>query len=168
MAFGSTSSSEKRSAPDLNPAWARWVVPSVSDLFFAALLGVLVFTTVSMRLLGDAGIGWHIRTGQMILATHAIPRVDPFSATASSITTGQPWFAWEWLYDVLVGWLDTAAGLNGVVLFTALVIATVFAWGVRLLLRTGTNVFVALVLVLLAASASMIHFLARPHVVSWR
>ncbi len=81
--------------------------------------------------------------------------------------TGQPWFAWEWLYDVIVGWLESAAGLNGVVLFTALVIAVVFAWTFRLLLRRGTNVLVALVLVLLAASASMIHFLARPHVVSW-
>ncbi|MFZ0142725.1 MAG: hypothetical protein WAL08_00090 [Candidatus Sulfotelmatobacter sp.] len=148
---------------DLRPAWMRWVVPSVGDLIFAALLGVLLFTTLSMRLLGDAGIGWHIRTGQMILAKHAIPRVDPFSATMSS----QPWFAWEWLYDVLVGWLDRAAGLNGVVLFTALVIAVVFAWTFRLLLRRGTNMLLALLLVLLAASAAMIHFLARPHVVSW-
>ncbi len=80
---------------------------------------------------------------------------------------GQPWFAWEWLYDLLVGWLETAAGLNGVVLFTALVIALVFAWTFRLLLRRGTNILVAVVLVLLAASAAMIHFLARPHVVSW-
>jgi hypothetical protein len=50
---------------------------------------------------------------------------------------------------------------------TALIIATVFSWTFRLLLRRGTNIFLALVLVLLAASASMIHFLARPHVVSW-
>jgi len=47
------------------------------------------------------------------------------------------------------------------------VIAGVFAWTFRLLLRRGKNVFVALVLLLLAASASMIHFLARPHVLSW-
>ncbi len=162
MAIGS-----RTSHADLRPAWVRWVVPSVGDLIFAALLGLLAFTTLSVRLLGDAGIGWHIRTGQMILATHAIPRVDPFSATAFSATTGRAWFAWEWLYDVLVGWLDRAAGLNGVVFFTALVIAAVFAWTFRLLLQRGTNILVALLLVLLAASAAMIHFLARPHVVSW-
>ncbi len=153
----------RTSPADPRPAWARWVVPSVGDLIFAALLGLLVFTTLSVRLLGDAGIGWHIRTGQLILATHAIPRVDPFSATMS----GHAWFAWEWLYDVLLGWLESAAGLNGVVLFTALVIAAVFAWTFRLLLRRGTNILVAFLLVLLAASAAMIHFLARPHVVSW-
>jgi hypothetical protein len=127
-----------------------------------ALLGLLVFTPLSVRLLGDAGIGWHIRTGQLILATHAVPRVDPFSSL-----TGQPWFAWEWLYDAAAGWLDSVAGLNGVVLFTSLTIAGLFAWTFRLLLRRGTNVLMALVLVLLAESASMIHFLARPHVVSW-
>ncbi|MGA8216801.1 MAG: hypothetical protein WB799_24660 [Candidatus Sulfotelmatobacter sp.] len=142
-------------------------MPSAGHLIFTALLGLLAFTTLSVRLLGDAGIGWHIRTGQMILATHAIPRVDPFSSTTSSITTGHSWFAWEWLYDLLVGWLEGTAGLNGVVLFTALVIAMVFAWTFRLLLGRGTNVLVALILVLLAASAAMIHFLARPHVVSW-
>jgi hypothetical protein len=162
MEIGSTTS-----PADLRPRWVSWIAPSVGDLIFAALLGLMAFTTLSVRLLGDAGIGWHIRTGQLILATHAIPRVDPFSATAFSVASGRAWFAWEWLYDLLVGWLDAAAGLNGVVLFTALVIAAVFAWTFRLLLRRGTNILVALLLVLLAASAAMIHFLARPHVVSW-
>ena len=122
-----------------------------------------MFTPLSTRLLGDAGIGWHIRTGQQILAKDAIPRVDSFSSTMA----GKPWFAWEWLYDLVVGKLEASAGLNGVVWFTAVVIAAVFAWTFRLLLARGTNLGVALLLVLLAMSASMIHFLARPHVLSW-
>jgi hypothetical protein len=156
MAIGSIRSAES------NPAAVRWMLPSIADLLFMALLGLLAFTGLSVRLLGDAGIGWHIRTGQLILASHEIPRVDPFSSMA-----GQPWFAWEWLYDVVVDWLDSVAGLNGVVLLTALIIAGLFAWTFRLLLRRGTNVLIALVLVLLAVSAAMIHFQARPHVVSW-
>jgi hypothetical protein len=158
MATGSTTS-----VLDSRFSLMRWLVPSVGDLLFAAILCLLVFTNLSGRLLGDAGIGWHIRTGQLILATHAIPRIDPFSSSMSR----HPWYAWEWLYDVVVGRLESTMGLNGVVLLTALIIATVFSWTFRLLLRRGTNIFVALVLVLLAASASMIHFLARPHVVSW-
>ena len=138
-------------------------MPSGADLIFVALLGTLVFTPLLVRLLGDAGIGWHIRTGQQILATHTIPRVDSFSSTMA----GKPWFAWEWLYDLAVGQLEATLGLNGVVWFTAVVIAAVFAWMFRLLVARGTNVLVALVLVLLGVSASMIHFLARPHVVSW-
>ena len=158
MADGSRSSTNVAT-----PAWVRVAMPSVADLIFIALLTALVFTPLSVRLLGDAGTGWHIRTGQQIVAAHAVPRVDPFSSTMG----GRPWFAWEWLYDLVVGQLEATLGLNGVVWFTALVIAAVFAWLFRLLIARGTNVLVALVLVLLAISASMIHFLARPHVMSW-
>ncbi|MGA8345322.1 MAG: hypothetical protein WB781_25550 [Candidatus Sulfotelmatobacter sp.] len=158
MADGSRSSTGVET-----PAWVRMAMPSGADLIFVALLGTLVFTPLLVRLLGDAGIGWHIRTGQQILATHTIPRVDSFSSTMA----GKPWFAWEWLYDLAVGQLEATLGLNGVVWFTAVVIAAVFAWMFRLLITRGTNLLVALVLVLLAVSASMIHFLARPHVVSW-
>lgn len=153
----------RSSATGLQPPWMRWLLPSISDLFFVAMFAVLAFTNLSVRLLGDAGIGWHIRTGQLILQTHSIPRTDPFSSS----TSGQPWFAWEWLYDVIVGLLASVAGLNGVVLFNALIIAAVFSFTFRMLLRRGCDVFTASLLVLLAASASMIHFLARPHVVSW-
>jgi hypothetical protein len=80
---------------------------------------------------------------------------------------GKPWFAWEWLYDVIVGELESRMGLNGVVWFTALIIAAVFASMFRLLMKRGVNLVVALVLVLLAFASSTIHFLARPHVLSW-
>jgi hypothetical protein len=158
MAEGSRSSPGSET-----PAWVRVALPSAADLFFVAVLGVLVFTPLSVRLLGDADIGWHIRSGQQIIATHALPRVDSFSSTMH----GQPWFAWEWLYDFVVGQLEAHLGLNGVVWLTAVVIAAVFAWVFRLLLAGGANVLVALPLVLLALWASTIHFLARPHVVSW-
>jgi hypothetical protein len=154
-----------RSFPDHNSprGWIRLLIPSVGDLIFIALLALLTLTPLSVRLLGDAGIGWHIRSGQEILALHAIPRLDSFSSSMS----GKPWFRWEWLYDVVVGGLEPITGLNGVVLITGLTIAAVFGWTFRLLVRRGTNIFLAVVLVMLAASASMIHFFARPHVVSW-
>ena len=159
MANGSlTSLGSKASAEPV-----RWLLPSIADLIFLALLGILAFTPLSVRLLGDAGIGWHIRTGQGILASHAFPRVDSFSSTMN----GRPWLAWEWLYDVVVGKLDSAFGLNGVVWFTALAIAGVFGGMLQFLIGRGTNLFAALGLVMLAISASTIHFLARPHVLSW-
>ena len=138
-------------------------MPSATDLIFVALLAMLVFTSLSVRLLGDAGIGWHIRTGQQMIASHAVPRVDLFSSTMN----GKPWFAWEWLYDLVVGEMEAHLGLNGVVWLTAVVIASVFAATFRLLLLRGSSVCVAVGLLLLAVSASMIHFLARPHVLSW-
>jgi hypothetical protein len=161
MADGSRSSSTASSTK--KPDWVQWQMPSVADLIFLALLGTLTLTSLSTRLLGDAGIGWHIRTGQQILSSHVIPRTDPFSSTMH----GKPWFAWEWLYDIVVGQLDSWFGLNGVVWFTSVLIAIVFAWTFRMLILRGTNLILAVVLVLLAISASMIHFFARPHVVTW-
>jgi len=158
MAARYTTSSE----PDPS-GLARWGLPSAADLIFIALLAVLLFTPLSVRLLGDAGIGWHIRAGQQIFATRAIPRVDPFSSSMQ----GNPWYAWEWLYDVVAGQFEASLGLNGVVWLTAVVIAAVFAATFRLLIRTGTSLCFALALTLLAIAGSMIHFLARPHVVSW-
>jgi hypothetical protein len=159
MADGSISSLSQKSAA----TWARWVMPSIADLIFIALLACLCFTTLSSKLLNDAGIGWHIRTGQAILATHHIPQTDPYS----SIMAGKPWIAWEWLYDVIVGALDSSLGLNGVVWFAAVMIATTFAWTFRYMVTRGTSLFTAVVLTLLATSASMIHMLARPHVLTW-
>ena len=162
MADGSTTSLANAPGQHAHPAWVCWLMPSVADLIFLALLFTLTCTALSMRLLGDAGIGWHIRTGQITLTTHSIPQEDPFSTQIH-----KPWVAWEWLYDVLVGASEKVAGLNGVVWLTALVIAIVFGWTFRVLIASGTNLLIALLLILLAISASMLHFLTRPHVFSW-
>ena len=60
-------------------SWVSFVMPSIADLIFIGVVAVLLFTPVASRLLGDAGTGWHIRTGEQILTTHAVPRTDPFS-----------------------------------------------------------------------------------------
>jgi hypothetical protein len=151
------------SADGMRPAWLRFAVPSVADLVFVSLLIALTCGTLSKSLLGDAGIGWHIRTGELIRSTHSIPRVDPFS----SIMQGKPWFAWEWLYDLVIGGFHGWAGLNGVVLFTAVVIALTFALVFRMMIARGAQLPVAIGVLLVALVASTIHFLARPHVVSW-
>jgi len=161
MADGSITSSAT-SNPSGSPLLLRWVMPSIADLFFLAILGTLVLTPLSIKLLNDAGTGWHVRTGQLIVANRQIPRFDPFSSHFDL-----PWFAWEWLYDVIVGLLNTSSGLNGVVWLTAVIIATVFAWTFRFLLARSTNLLNAFVLTLIVIGASMIHFLARPHVLSW-
>jgi len=143
--------------------WSRFLFPSVSDLIFVLLVIGLSSGTLAQKLLGDAGIGWHIRTGELMLTTRSVPRVDSFSSTMD----GKPWYAWEWLYDVLVGAIHHTAGLNGVVFFSAVLIALTFAFVFRMLLARGGNVGIAVVMLLLAVSASSIHFLTRPHILSW-
>ena len=145
------------------PIWFRFFVPSVADIIFVVLLTALTSGAMAPRLLGDASVGWHIRDGQQMLHTHSITRTDSFSATKN----GQPWYAWEWLYDVAIAGIHNWLGLNGVVFFTALVIAASFALALRLAIARGANLPVAVALLVLSVGASTIHFLARPHVLSW-
>ena len=145
------------------PYWFRFLIPSVADLIFIVLLIALMCGALAPRLLKDGGTGWHIRDGQQILLTHSITRTDTFSYTMR----GQPWFAWEWLYDVVIAAIHQWLGLNGIVFFTAVVIAATFALVLRLALHREGNLPVAVILMMLAVGASTIHFFARPHVVSW-
>jgi hypothetical protein len=146
-----------------SPAWARWLLPSIADVIFLVLVGILVYSPMSAALLGDADTGWHIRNGEFILATHSVPQTDSFSYTRA----GQSWYAWEWLYDMVIGAIHHVAGLNGVVLFTAIIIAGTFALLFRFVLRRSGSFAAAASLTMLAAAAAQIHVLARPHVLSW-
>jgi len=141
----------------------RFLLPSVRDIIFIFLFWSLLAGPLANRPLADADIGWHIRTGEQILATHSLPRTDPFSSTMQ----GQPWFAWEWLYDIPLGILHQACGLNGVVWLCALLVAAILALLLSQLLQRGTGLLLAVVLMLLAEAASTIHLYARPHIVSW-
>jgi hypothetical protein len=143
--------------------WQRFLLPSAADLVFLGLLLSLCCGALASRLLGDAGIGWHIRNGQLMLQSRAITRVDPFSSTMR----GQPWYAWEWLYDLLIAGIHHWMGLNGVVFCTALVIAATFALTLRVVLARGGNLPLSIVLLALSLGASAIHLFARPHVFSW-
>jgi hypothetical protein len=150
-------------SPESRSPALRFLLPSVRDIIFIFLFWSLLAGPLSNRPLADADIGWHIRTGEQILATHSLPRTDSFSSTMQ----GQPWFAWEWLYDILLGILHQVGGLNGVVWLCALLVAAIFTMLLSQLLRRGTGLLLAIALMLLAETASMIHLYARPHIVSW-
>jgi hypothetical protein len=144
-------------------AWFLWISPSITDLLFLVMFFALTCGVLAPRLLWDAGIGWHIRNGQQMLATHTITRVDSFSSTMS----GQAWYAWEWLYDGLMAAIHGAMGLNGVEFFSALVIAATFTLVLRLALRRGAGLLTSTALLLASIAACSIHLLARPHLLSW-
>ena len=142
---------------------AHFLLPSVRDLVFVLLLWSVLAGSLSSRPLADLDIGWHIRTGEQILAMNTLPRTDPYSSTMY----GQQWFAWEWLYDLLLGILYHACGLNGVVWLCAILVATTFTILLSQLLKRGAGLLLSVALMLLAAAAATIHLFARPHIVSW-
>ena len=69
-------------------------------LSFPVLLGVLIVGGTYPVVLAfniDPDFWWHLKTGEIILATHRWPTTDPYSYTA----LGAPWMAAEWLGDTL-------------------------------------------------------------------
>lgn len=144
-----------------NP-WARIAIPSLSDLFFVAIMAWVCLSGGSAgweALLADADVGWHIRTGEWILDHHAVPHQDLYSFSKA----GAPWYAWEWGSDVILGALHRTTGLKGVVLLAGVLIG-IFSWTLlRRMTSAGSHLAWALVVSLLGVGAASIHFLARPH-----
>ena len=58
-------------------------------------------------------------------------------------------------------------GLNGVVFYTAAIMAATFVLVFHLAMRRGGSLPITLFLLVLSLGASAVHFLARPHVLSW-
>ena len=139
----------------------RLLVPSYSDWLFVALVGWLFVAGAGWSvLLADGDTGWHIRAGEFILNTGAVPRTDLFSYSKA----GAPWYAWEWLADVVFALAWRAAALKGVVLLAGLLIGSSLLLLFRYMLWRGANLFFAMAGCLAVAAASSIHYLARPHV----
>ena len=154
-------------APAVQPATRpfgsvpRVLIPSLSDcLFLAILLWVFALGSGWSVLLADGDTGWHIRTGEYILDTRSVPANDLFSFSKP----GQPWFAWEWGSDVVFAAMHRAWGLKGVVIFSGLVLSFSAALLFRYMVWHEANLLAALVATLLAAGASTVHYLARPHI----
>jgi hypothetical protein len=150
---------EVTDAKEKTPAVARFL-PSLTDIaFLMPLMFLFVKLHGARTLLGDGDTGWHVRTGEWILAHGQVPRTDMFSFSRP----GAPWFAWEWLWDVLFALLHRRWGLPAVVLVSLIVICATNAALFRLVRRKCNNGLVAIAVTLLATGGCAIHWLARPH-----
>ncbi len=110
---GETPAAEAVAAPARPVASASRALEILKWVFsFPVMLGTfLVGATfyAGREFTVDPDMWWHITTGQTILATHHWPTVDPYSFTVH----GQPWIAFEWLGDVLIGAVARIGGVRG-------------------------------------------------------
>jgi hypothetical protein len=143
-------------------AWIS-LMPSLSDLAFLTPILVLFWCTTGVGwLLTDSDTGWHIRTGEWILRNGRVPATDIFSFTKG----GQPWFAWEWLSDVLMAAVHGHSGLAGIVVMSLLLLSATSVCVYRSTLEESGHRVIAIALAGLVMAASTIHWLARPHLVT--
>jgi hypothetical protein len=135
------------------------LLPSLADFAFLMPIAFLFGRLEGVKsLLADSDTGWHIRSGEWIIAHGWVPMRDVFSYTKP----GAPWFAWEWLSDVLLAKLHAFGGMQAVAMSAILVLSVTFG-ALFLLVRRKSSPLVAIAVTLLAATASSIHWLARPH-----
>jgi hypothetical protein len=138
-----------------------YLLPSIADILFAILL-VILSSNLGQNLLNDCDTGYHIRAGEYILETRSIPKVDMFSF----LDPPPAWTAHEWLSEVVMAQAHNAQGLAGVVVFFAFIIAMTYYLFFQFLRKDSDNILLLAGMVFLVIFSSMIHFLARPHVLS--
>jgi hypothetical protein len=106
---------------------------------FPSMLGTLLVGAVfvgSRTFDVNPDFWWHAKVGETILATHHWPTVDPFSFTVA----GQPWFAYEWLGDVLFASVARIGGFQALdALLIVLGAAIMLALYGYATLRTGNS-----------------------------
>ena len=142
----------------------RMVLPDLAAMLAVATLAYCLFVFgAGTGLFRDSDTGWHIRTGERILSTHTLPRTDPYSFSKS----GEPWLAWEWGADLLMGAAHRMDGLRGVMTVFALAIAASAWMCCRLHFAAGGDFSLTALLMPLIVTTASLHWLARPHILSW-
>jgi hypothetical protein len=155
------------SLEDTHTGANRWLIPFLPSLTDFAFLwpALLLFILLpgSSVLLSDGDTGWHIRTGEWIWQHKTIPTSDLFSFTKPH----DAWFAWEWGWDLLFAGIHHFWGLGGVAFVSVVILCVVSALLFRLIRRYADSDFLALAFTAIAMFGSSIHWLARPHLISW-
>lgn len=142
----------------MNESW----MPSLGDILFIGILTLLCFMLPNF-LLGDGSTGWHLAIGHYILDHLQLPQYDLISYTFSNKASVN----YEWLFDLLIAFLDRVGGIR----LVALISATAIAWLSLLLYdncrRTGCHYMLVLTLCVLSVPVMAIHWLVRPHLITF-
>jgi hypothetical protein len=136
------------------------LLPSAAEIIFTCIFLQLVLN--AGILLSDGDTGYHIRAGEFIINARTVPKTDIFSLWIPPLQ----WTAHEWLSEVLMAVVHHHAGLTGIVIFFSLTIAASFVLLFKMLRAESHDVLLSLLLTVVAATTSSIHWLARPHIFS--
>jgi len=131
---------------------------TIRQLFVAILF--LALFSMAMRPIADPDFWWHLRTGQLIVETHAIPHADPFSFT----NQGKTWIAHEWLSEIFIYSIYRIGG-NGLLILTFAGIIT--ATFLLVYLRSNERPYIVGFALLLGALATAPTWGVRPQMISF-
>lgn len=130
------------------------------------LVGWLVSLPVALLRagsLGETDTFWQIRTGLFTIQQRGLPTVDPFSWTVH----GQPWTLNSWGFNICLAAAYRLAGLPGVALACASLVAVVSGMVLLLARRLGASPVVASTVLLLSSPLLIAWLSARPQLVDY-
>lgn len=133
--------------------------PRLPDIIFASIL-LLVLGLGQQMLSLDSDLGRHLTLGNYMLDSRIIPTRDLLSHTRTGLSRPP----YEWLSQIIFAIADRLLRLDGVILLTSLTIAFTFSLVYQFAVRRSGSTPISLILVFLAAGASSIHWLPRPHI----
>jgi hypothetical protein len=143
------------------PKAFQYLLPSFGNILWIAIFFLVI--NIGWKMMnGDGDLGFHLTLGRYILDNRQIPLQDVFSHSM----TGEPVMQHEWLTTVILATLKQFFGFEGIIIFSGLVIASAFLivyWHAR----SKGNSLIALLVCLLTISASRLHWLTRPHIVTF-
>lgn len=140
------------------PQLTSFLLPRLQDILFIGIF-ISVFMLGFRMINMDGDLGRHLTIGAYILDQRIIPTQDIFSHTMA----GSPMVPHEWLSEVFFALAFRWLGFNGVVLLAAFVIALAISVIYRQAYAQSHMLVLSAILTILAAAASSLHWLVRPH-----
>lgn len=123
---------------------------------------LLVLGFSDAPILYDSDTAWHLAAGDLIRSTHAVPKTDNWSYTAS----GETWYNLSWLFDVILSFMFTLGGFSALYTMTVIVFSaslTLMAWHC---IKRGASIISICILLLPSMIIVFTGTLARPNMCS--
>lgn len=140
--------------------WATTYLSTRRLLVFVLLAAIFTLTAGQIT---DPDFWWHLRTGQLIYETRAIPHADIFSFTAQ----GKEWVTHEWLAEVLIYAIYKLSGWGGLVVSFSFVMTGALWIAYRRAAKLAPHPYVAGAATLLGALATAPMWGVRPQMISF-
>jgi hypothetical protein len=137
-------------------------LPDLGDIIFLTLVYLMLYLRPDL-LFADGSTGWHIVTGNFILAHNQIPHHDLISYTFAN----QAWVAYEWLADLVMAIVVKLGGLNLLAVVSACSIALLSLLLYGRCRKEGGHFFLVATIVVVGSLVASIHWLARPHLITF-
>lgn len=142
--------------------YGAYLFPSLRNIFFLVVF-LAALRQGNQMLNADGDLGHHLAMGRLLLDSRTIPHTDPFSFRTEGVAA----IPHEWLVQSSYALLDSWFGLTGIVIFSALVLAQAFTLVLGEATRRSGSLLAGLVVASLALAASAMHWITRPHLVTY-